>query len=305
LNPEKDISAAGPKIAEAQEHAKEKVDEDFEALLRYLKNSRGSDFTGYKRQSLMRRVRRRMQSVNIRSFSGYKDYLEAHTGEFSSLFNTILINVTSFFRDKSTWEYLEREIIPKIISSKKEDEIIRIWSAGCATGEEAYSIAILMAEALGAEAYLRRVKIFATDIDDSALAQARAASYPAKDLDSMNPKIREKYFDLSGESYVFKPDLRKAIIFGRHDLLQDAPISHLELLLCRNTLMYFNADAQGRILARFNFALNDSGYLFLGRAELLLTHPHIFAPANLKCRVFIKVPKPQGPPPDHLPGRGL
>lgn len=265
--------------------------DDFEALLDYLKRSRGSDFTGYKRQSLLRRVLRRMQVVGISIFSEYQDYLEVRPEEFADLCNTILINVTSFFRDKEAWEHLSEEIIPKVLESKKGNEIIRIWSAGCASGEEAFSIAMLMMEALGEEGFKNRVKIFATDIDEVALAQARMATYTPKDLEPVPKELREKYFLISGGAYVFRPDLRRSIIFGRHDLVQDAPISHLDLLVCRNTLMYFNAETQSKVLARFHFALKDTGYLFLGRAELLLTHASFFTPTSLKYRIFKKLPK--------------
>ncbi|HWQ18885.1 MAG TPA: CheR family methyltransferase [Methanotrichaceae archaeon] len=274
-----------------KEGGKEGYDEKFEALLDYLKSNRGSDFKGYKRQSLMRRVLRRMQAVNIKGFAEYQDYLEVHPEEFSNLFNTILINVTSFFRDRPAWDYLSREVVPKILEDKPDDEVIRIWSAGCATGEEAYSLAMVMIEALGEEKFKAGVKIFATDIDDSALAQARMATYSLKEMESVPKELREKYFVASAESYVFRTDLRRSIIFGRHDIIQDAPISHLDLLVCRNTLMYFNSETQSKILARFHFALNDSGYLFLGRAELLLTHTNLFVPVNLKCRIFMKMPK--------------
>ncbi len=265
--------------------------EDFESLLDYLKRSRGSDFTGYKRQSLMRRVLRRMQMVGISGFSEYQVYLEVHPEEFADLFNTILINVTSFFRDKDAWDYLSQEVVPKILELKKGGEIIRIWSAGCASGEEAFTIAMLMIEALGEEGFKNRVKIFATDIDEATLTQARMASYTPKDMESVPKELREKYFQISGGTYVFRPDLRRSIIFGRHDLVQDAPISHLDLLVCRNTLMYFNAETQTKVLARFHFALKDTGYLFLGRAELLLTHASLFTPVNLKHRIFKKLPK--------------
>ena len=150
-------------------------DPAFERLLEYLKRHRGFDFTGYKRTSLMRRVRRRMDRVEIDTFEAYHDYLEVHPQEFAYLFNTILINVTSFFRDRAAWDFLTQEVIPQIVESKGENETIRIWSAGCAAGEEAYSLAILFAEALGEEHLDDRLKIYATDVDEEALAQARQA----------------------------------------------------------------------------------------------------------------------------------
>jgi two-component system CheB/CheR fusion protein len=264
-------------------------DSEFENLLIYLRQSRGFDFTGYKRSTLMRRVRKRMQSLTIENFEEYLDYLEVDPEEFSYLFNTILINVTAFFRDSSAWEYLAEEILPNLIKNKKTSDQIRIWSAGCASGEEAYTLAMLLAEMLGTEEFRQRVKIYATDVDEEALNQARQALYFAKDVQAVSDELRQKYFEIIGNRYVFRQDLRRSVIFGRHDLLQDAPISRLDLLVSRNTLMYFNSETQGRILARLHFALNDNGYLFLGKAEMLLMHSNLFTPIDLKNRIFTKV----------------
>jgi two-component system CheB/CheR fusion protein len=264
-------------------------DVDFENLLQYLRINRGFDFTGYKHSTLMRRVTKQMQYLNIESFANYQDYLEVHPDEFKALFNTILINVTAFFRDPLAWEYLAKDIIPNILRNKQKNEQIRIWSAGCASGEEAYTLAIILGEILGIEDFRHRVKIYATDIDEEALNQARQASYSVKNIQGVPLELRDKYFDLVNKNYIFHQDLRRAVIFGRHDLLQDAPISRLDLLVCRNTLMYFNSETQGRIINRFHFALNDHGYLFLGKAEMLVTHANLFTPINLKDRVFAKV----------------
>src|SRR5262249_45474750 len=241
-------------------------DPKFESLLEYLQRNRGFDFTGYKRSSLMRRVRKRMQTIDIEDFGDYMDYLEVHPEEFGELFNTILINVTAFFRDSEAWEYLARDILPRILATKAPKESVRIWSAGCASGQEAYSLAMLFTEALGPEDFQRRVKIYASDVDQDALAKARAASSTSSEIESVPPPWREKYFVPTAGRYVFRPELRRAIIFGRHDLVQYAPISRLDLLVCRNTLMYLNAETQGKILARFHFALSDQGFLFLGKA---------------------------------------
>src|SRR4029077_1608637 len=163
-----------------------------------------------------------------------------------------------------------------------------IWSTGTAPGEEAYSVAMTFCELMGPELFLRRVKIYATDIDEDALSKARTG-YFAKDLETLDDGLKTKYFEPQGSRFVFRSSLRRALIFGRHDLMQDAPISRLNLLICRNTLMYFTAEAQGRILARFHYALNDDGFLFLGRAEMLLTHGALFTPLDLKQRIFTKV----------------
>ncbi|MBN3892417.1 MAG: PAS domain S-box protein [Nostoc sp. JL31] len=264
-------------------------DPKFENLLIYLRQSRGFDFTGYKRSTLIRRVCKRMQSLNIENFEEYQDYLEVYPDEFNYLFNTILINVTAFFRDSSAWEYIADQILPNLIKNKKSSDQIRIWSAGCASGEEAYTLAMLMAQILGAEEFRQRVKIYATDVDEDTLNQARQAVYSAKDVQAVPDELRQKYFEIVGNRYVFRQDLRRSVIFGRHDLLQDAPISRLDLLVSRNTLMYFNSETQGRILSRFHFALNDNGYLFLGKAEMLLMHSNLFTPLDLKNRIFTKV----------------
>jgi two-component system CheB/CheR fusion protein len=266
---------------------------DLESLLEYLKNTRGLDLTSYKRSSLTRRIHRRMQEVGIEDFEGYQDYLEVHPDEFEFLFNTILINVTAFFRDQDAWEFLREEVVPRIVEGKRRGEPLRAWSAGCASGEEAYSLAIMLAEALGIEECRQRVKIYATDIDAAALDAARQATYSAAAVKAVPKELRDRYFELSSGRYVFRNDLRRMVIFGRHDLLQDAPISRLDLLVCRNTLIYFNRDAQKRIIARFHFALSDTGYLFLGKAEMLLGHMHLFEPEHIKCRVFSKIPSQQ------------
>jgi two-component system CheB/CheR fusion protein len=275
--------------------APQRPDDDhaFAALLEYLKRSRGFDFTGYKQSSLRRRLSRRLQLLQIDTYSDYVDYLEVHPEEFALLFNTILINVTAFFRDAPAWAFVASEIIPHIISDKSAGEPLRVWSAGCSSGEETYTIAILLAEALGWDEFRQRVKIYATDVDEPALAQARLAIYDAKGVKGLEPELLGKYFERLGSQYVFRTDLRRVMIFGRHDLMQDAPMPRLDLVVCRNTLMYFNAEVQARILARFHFALNDQGFLFLGKAEMLLTHTGLFSPANLGHRVFTKVPSPQ------------
>ncbi len=264
---------------------------EFEDLLNYIKRNRGFDFTGYKRSTLMRRVQKRMQAVGIESISEYIDYLEVDPQEFVHLFNTILINVTSFFRDRPTWDYLVTEIIPQITEYKELNAPIRVWSAGCASGQEAYTLAIVLAEALGLEGLRSRVKIYATDVDEEALHQGRQGIYDAKEIAGIPPELLEKYFDRFDGQYTFRKDLRRSVIFGRHNLVQDAPISRIDLLVCRNSLMYFNAEAQAKIITRFAIALNEGGFLFLGKAEMLINHSNTFKPVDLKRRIFINIGK--------------
>jgi two-component system CheB/CheR fusion protein len=261
---------------------------DFEAVLLYLKESRGFDFTGYKRTSLARRVRRRMNQVGIDNYSEYIDHLQVNSEEFNALFNTILINVTSFFRDPDAWDFLRKDLVPALLAERSPEDQVRIWSAGCASGEEAYTLAMVFAEAIGVDRFRQRVKIYATDVDEGALAQARQAAYPESAVESLPPEMVRDYFDRHGTQYVFRKDLRRSVIFGRNDLVQDAPISRIDLLVCRNTLMYFNAETQSKILGRLHFALAPRGVLFLGKAEMLLSHTRIFDPVDLKRRVFRK-----------------
>jgi len=262
-----------------------------EVLLEHLRTTRGFDFTGYKRPSVARRVTKRVQALNLQGFGDYLDYLEVHPEEFATLFNTMLINVSSFFRDAPAWEFLRADILPKLLAAKAAAEPIRVWSAACAGGQEAYSLAIAFAELLGTEAFCQRVKIFATDVDEGALSQARQGSYSLEDLEPVPADLREKYFERAAARYVFRNELRRAIIFGRLDLIADAPISRLDLLACRNTLIYFNLETQRQVLDRFNFALNETGFLFLGRAEMLLMHANLFTPVNLRHRIFVRTPK--------------
>ncbi|MET8471089.1 CheR family methyltransferase [Streptomyces sp. NPDC006422] len=266
------------------------TDEELEELLRFLRDARGFDFTGYKRSSLGRRIRKRMTDVGIDSYADYRDQLETNADEFSALFNTILINVTSVFRDADAWTYLQREVIPEILAQLGPEEDIRVWSAGCSSGEEAYSLAIMFAEALGLQEALNRVKIYGTDVDDEALRDARSGLYPAKTLEPLSPELREKYFEQNGSQYSFRSDLRRRVIFGRHDITRDAPISRLDLLLCRNTLMYFNVEAQTQIVDRFHFALRQGGFLFLGKAEMLLNDADRFDVVSMRQRVFRRRP---------------
>ncbi len=285
-------------------------DEGLDALLDHVRRQRGFDFTGYKRTTIARRVGKRVQALGLAGYRDYIDHLEVDPAEFQRLFDTVLINVTRFQRDAEAWRTLQDEVLPAILRAKPADAPIRVWSAGCSTGQEAYSVAIALTEILGTETFLERVKIYGTDIDAPALAVARHATYPAEELDAFDPDVRDRYFlpagevtpvlpgvDGSGDGWTFRPDLRRAMIFGEHNLLSDAPISRLDLLVCRNTLMYFNADVQAHVLQRFHFALRPHGVLFLGKAEKLLSHDHSFEPIDSTRRFFRKV---AGMPPPRL-----
>jgi two-component system, chemotaxis family, CheB/CheR fusion protein len=265
-------------------------DRALENLLEYVHAARGVDFTGYKRTSLRRRILRRVKALGLQEdLSAYREYLNDHPDELPLLFDSIFINVTSFFRDSEAWQYLREEIVPEIVRRKPQEFPIRIWSAGCASGEEPFSIAILFAEAMGIDTYTRRVKIYATDWDEGALVQARRARYESAALEGVPEELRAKYFQGEDGTCIFHTALRRTVIFGQHDLVEDAPISRVDLLLCRNTIMYFNVDTQARVLSRLHFALEEKGLLVLGRAEMLLAHSQSFVPVDLRHRVFAKV----------------
>ena len=263
--------------------------------MRFIRDERGFDFTGYKRASIGRRVRRRARELGFENLSAYRDVLEADIDEFTTLFNSVLINLTGFFRDPAAWRYIEQEIVPEIISRHHDDEPIRLWSAGCASGEEAYTLAMVMANHLGIDEVGRRVKVYATDIDLEALVQARAAVYGDKSVHDVPEELRARYFepDLHGRGWVVTPTLRRTVVFGRLDLTRDPPISRVDLVACRNTLMYLNVETQGFVIPRLQYALRHDGYLFLGRAEMVLRGgAGRFAPVSLRHRVFAALPTP-------------
>jgi two-component system CheB/CheR fusion protein len=258
-----------------------------ERVLQYLREARLFDFTGYKRGTLTRRVLRRMQQVNVETYDAYIDFLEVHSEEFEQLFNTILINVSSFFRDPDAWEVVRNTVVPDI-AARHPSSPIRVWSAGCATGQEAYSMVMILAEQVGADVVKDRVKVYATDLDNDALERARQAEYTPREVESVPPELLEKYFRPSGNNFAFANELRRSVIFGRHDLLQDAPISRTDLLICRNTLMYFNADVQAQLIHRLHFSVADHGFLFLGKVEML-NQSDLFQTVDAKQRIFRKV----------------
>jgi two-component system CheB/CheR fusion protein len=204
----------------------------------------------------------------------------------------LLINVTSFFRDPQTWEYMVASVVPELLAARGATAPIRVWCAGCASGEEPYTVAMVFARVLGDAAFRDRVKIYATDVDEHALEQARLGSYLPRQIEDIPHDALERFFERTDQRYVFRKDLRRCVIFGRNDLIQDAPISRIDLLVCRNTLMYFTADTQAQILRRFHFALDDHGVLLLGKSEMLITHTDLFTPIELKWRAFRKVIKP-------------
>ncbi|NKE44286.1 PAS domain-containing protein [Roseomonas frigidaquae] len=268
----------------------ETVEPDLQALIRHIQESRGVDFRGYKKSSLRRRIQRRMEEVGIDGFAAYHAFLEAHPDEFPALLNTVLINVTSFFRDPEAWEALRSDVVPRLVERIGETGQLRIWSVGCATGEEPYSLAMAFAEVLGPDA-CNRLKIYATDLDEDALRTARQATYTPRDVEGVPPDLLARYFDRTPNHYVLQRELRKCVIFGRHNVVHDAPIIRIDLLVCRNLLIYLETDTQNQVLPRLHYALADDGLLFLGKAETQLARSRLFEAVDLKHRIFRKVPQ--------------
>jgi chemotaxis methyl-accepting protein methylase len=265
---------------------------ELEDLLNYLKQVEQVDLTGYKRPTLLRRIQIRMQQVRVEHYQDYFDHLKQQPDEVTHLLNTIFINFTYFFRDRPVWDCLKNEIIPKIIANKASNEPIRVWSAGCASGEETYSLAMLLAEALGLEQFQQRVRLYGTDVDADALRQARRGCYSSNIVEEIDLNLLERYFERTADGYCWRQDFRRSIIFSPHNLIQRPPLPRIDLLVCRNTLLYLKPETKIRALVRFHFSLRENGFLLLGMAENPIISPQksLFTQINRQFRVFTKVP---------------
>ena len=261
-------------------------DAGFTRLLDKLAQEHQFDVREYKEASLARRIRSRMSQVHVESFADYIAYLDRHPEEHAAVFNAVLINLTGFFRDTEAWEALRREVLPRLVDDGEPSRTLRVWSAGCSTGEEAYSLAMVLSEHLGDGARDLDVKIYGTDIDEDALGTARHGLYRVEQVKDVPPHLLEKYFAREGQMFRFRRDMRRWCIFGRHNVAQDPPLSHIDLIMCRNVLIYFRSDLQDRILPTFSYALRDGGFLFLGKSESLLARSRRFVPVVLKWRIF-------------------
>jgi two-component system CheB/CheR fusion protein len=254
-----------------------------------LRTKTGNDFHGYKQNTFLRRVQRRMQVVQIDEIDSYVDFLRNDKDEVQHLFNDLLIGVTEFFRDRREFEMLETQVIPKIFEDKEAGQQVRIWVLGCATGEEAYSIGILLREYISRLDAPPQVQIFATDIDGRALATARVGRYRLNIEDDMSPERLARWFVREGDTYCVVKELREMCIFSQHNVIKDAPFSKLDLVSCRNLLIYLNADLQNRVIPLFHFALLPGRFLFLGNSENVTRHPKLFAPVDRRARIFRKL----------------
>ncbi|MBJ7534551.1 PAS domain S-box protein [Rhodomicrobium vannielii ATCC 17100] len=251
-----------------------------------LHSAVGHDFSEYKEKTFVRRVQRRMQVLNLDSMNGYLEELRGNPKELELLFRDLLIGVTQFFRDPAAFEALEAKVIPALIAGRGADDQVRVWVAGCATGEEAYSIAILLMEAVAKLPSAPRIMIFATDIDDRAIAHARAGRYPGALLDAVSPQRLERWFVREGNHYAVSSELRESIVFSVHSVLRDPPFSKLDLISCRNLLIYLDTALQDRLIPIFHYALRPGGYVFLGPSESIARQEHFFTEVDKKHRLF-------------------
>jgi two-component system, chemotaxis family, CheB/CheR fusion protein len=255
-------------------------------LLQELAEQRKFDLRGYKISSVERRFRHRMFQLKIGSYSEYAEYLRDRPDEVNHLLNTVLINVTAFFRDPPAWEILRHDLLPQLTAHLKMGDPFRVLSAGCASGEEPYSVAILLAEHFGDRLAAYDIKVYATDVDEEALNVARRGEYTAEKLQFIPAEWRKKYFVGGGKTSRIARDVRHMAIFGRSNLASDAPISHVNLLLCRNVLIYFDLPLQRQILRRLHYALQPGGLLMLGKSESQLAQSSLFSVVNAKWRIF-------------------
>lgn len=252
--------------------AEDTREESLQSVLAQVHARNGIDFSSYKRPTILRRLQRRMIATNVSDLREYSRYLANHLEEYQRLTASFLIKVTEFFRSPELFRVLREQVIPEIIAqARTHNNVLRIWSAGCATGEEAYSLAILVAETLGEEIEQFQVQIFATDLDNDAVAFARRGIYPHAALTGLPEELISRYFVKLDGVYEVTKQLRGLVIFGQHDLGQRAPFPHIDLVLCRNVLIYFTKELQARALQLFAFAPRDGGYLALGKAETV--HP--------------------------------
>lgn len=251
-----------------------------------LRGQIGHDFSGYKRKTFLRRVERRMQVTESRSIDTYTNRLRNDAQEVNALFRDLLINVTNFFRDEDAFRALALTVIPRIFADKAGGDVVRLWVPGCATGEEVYSLGILVSEHIETLASPPRVQIFATDIDERALAVARAARYPTALMDTVSAERRARFFQQDGDAWVVAKDVRDLCIFSPHSVIRDPPFSRIDLVSCRNLLIYFGADVQSQVIPIFHYALSPGGFLFLGSAENVSQFEELFDAVEKRHRIF-------------------
>ena len=246
----------------------------------------------------MRAIQRRVAAVGATGLRDYLSLLELQPEEASRLAHSIILNFTGFFRDGAAWRFLAARVLADIAARSSSERPARIWSAGCASGEETYTLAMLMAETLGRTALEKRALIYGTDIDEEALAHARAARYNPDEVRPIPRSLRRRYLERSGGDYLMDGALVRSVTFNRHDLLEDEPLGDVDLVVCRHTLMYFDPSSQLAILARFHRALREEGFLFLESTDRVGDNGSLFASADPRHPLFVRVRDSRGEGPE-------
>ena len=270
-------------VANAQRAGDE--EDNLRRILAHLRVRTGHDFSHYKRSTVMRRLLRRMQVTRREEFEDYFSYLREHVEEAQALLADLLISVTTFFRDPKAFESLGANVIPQLFRNE-EREPVRVWVAGCATGEEAYSIAILLIEEASKREFRPEIQVFASDMDVRALNVAREGRYPAAIEADVNEERLRRFFTRNGEEYQVKRELRDMVLFANHSLLKDPPFSRLDLACCRNLLIYLDRDLQQHVLATLHYGLKPDGYLFLGSSETADHADGLFRVVDRDARIY-------------------
>jgi two-component system CheB/CheR fusion protein len=255
-------------------------------ILLLLRSGTGHDFSLYKKSTIGRRIERRMAQHNIESMEVYARYLKENPGEMQALFKELLINVTSFFRDPEAFVTLEKEVLPQLLAGKADNYIFRVWVAGCATGEEAYSIAIMLREYMEQSHQVFKVQLYATDLDDEAIALARTGLYPPNIIQDVSSERLRRFFVKEEGGYRIKKDIREMVVFAVQNAIKDPPFTRLDLLSCRNLMIYLETELQNRLIPIFHYALKPGGVLFLSSAESIGSHPELFTPLSRKWKLY-------------------
>jgi len=275
-----------------------------DGILRLLYQVGGINFREYKPATVQRRIERRMQIRHVRDLLNYLHLLESDRGEILTLKRDTLIPVTSFFRDGETFDLMEKNVIPTLIEEAPEHQPIRVWVAGCSTGEEAYTLSILFAEAFDRMKRWPQIKIFATDVEQTHIDIASAGVYAEAIANELSPERLERFFKHAGDQFVVKTEIRPNIVFARHNILEDPPFTRMNLVTCRNVLIYFDTNAQEKALIRFQYALVPSGYMLLGSSESLGTRDRDFSVTNSKNKIY-RILRPVSLPLDLNRGGGV
>lgn len=265
----------------------------FEQMLTELATRHKLELRGYKFSTLHRRAQRRMEQVRVQDYASYLRYVEENPEEATELLHTVLINVTRFFREAAAWHVLRNDVLPDLLHHHRTGETLKVWCVGCSTGEEPYSIALLIADYFGSDLKDNDIKIYGTDDDDDALRLARKGVYKLNALTSIPARYR-RLLKVGADSFQMQRDVRRLVIFGRSNVVSAPPISRVQLLICRNLLIYFEQSAQEHIMKRFAYALEAGGVLFLGKSESQLRSNQYFAPLDSRWRIFRRtnVPSP-------------